>query len=181
LSFQASHITATSPRGLAWLACLEGGHRLHAYRDVVGVWTIGAGLTRYAALWPERTDRRVREGDVVALEAARAEFAAVVSRFAADVDAVTRDTLAQFQFDAVVSFAYSVGSQALRTSTLLSWVNEARDPSDVALQFKRWHYANGMSVPGLRLRRDREAEVYAGGDYRDQGGRIIVAPAEGGS
>jgi len=163
-----------SRRGRLWLVELEGGHRLAAYRDIAGVWTIGAGLTRYSS------GVRVKEGDHFAsVGQAQRAFDDYLLRFELDVDAMTRDDLLQHEFDALVSFCWNLGPDNLRRSTLLRRVNEKAPAPAIADQFAAWHFADGHSVPGLITRRLREIEVYEGGEYRDQGGRPI--DVQGGS
>ena len=73
---------------------------------------------------------------------------------------MTRDDITQDQFDALVSFAYNVGSQALRGSTLLKKVN--KDPNDktISLEFTKWVKAGGKTLQGLVTRRISEAKLY---------------------
>lgn len=66
----------------------------------------------------------------------------------------------QGQFDALVSFAYNVGSGNLKDSTLrrlhnLGDYNGAKD------QFQKWNRAGGKILAGLTRRRAAEAELYA--------------------
>ncbi|MCK7539458.1 MAG: lysozyme [Marinilabiliales bacterium] len=55
--------------------------------------------------------------------------------------------------DALVSFAYNVGLNALKGLTLLQKVNA--NPADPAIkgQFERWVYGGGKVLPGLVRRR----------------------------
>lgn len=157
---------------MAWLAALEGGHRLHAYRDTGGVWTIGAGLVR----WPQ--GRRVQEGDEISsTQAAEELFMLTLSPFAADLDAMTRDDLLQREFDALMALIYNIGVQALKNSTVLKRINANVHQANVAEAWSWWCHDNGQVVPGLVNRRRREVEVYEGGEYRDQGGIVIPEAA----
>lgn len=162
----SNHVTAMSDRGVAWLVALEGGHRLEAYKDSGGVWTIGAGLIR----WPN--GKRVQYGDRISNPTAAVEvFRLVLSPYVADVDAMTRDDVTQNQFDALVSLCYNIGVSALARSTVLKRINGALPGiSEAWLWF---HYDNGHPSPGLLTRRKREIEVYDGHEYRDQGGIVI--------
>jgi len=151
-----------SERGREWLARLEGGHRLKAYLCPAGVWTIGAGIARYSSA----KGARVKPGDTLASrEEAEALFARVLKSYESGVDALTRDDLAQYEFDALVSFAYNVGVQALASSTLIRRVNERAEQEEIARQFARWVYADGEVLQGLVLRRRAEAYCYAGKGY----------------
>lgn len=83
-----------------------------------------------------------------------------LNKKAIEVDAMTTDIVNQYQFDALVSFAYNCGSNALRTSTLLKRVNA--NPNDPAIKdaFLMWVKANGRTLKGLINRRTAEAELY---------------------
>ena len=67
--------------------------------------------------------------------------------------------LTQGQFDALVSFAYNVGSRALSTSTLLKKLN-AGDIKGAADEFLRWNKSGGKVMPGLTNRRKAERALF---------------------
>lgn len=67
--------------------------------------------------------------------------------------------LSQGQFDALVSWEFNTG--ALRGSTLLRRLNEGNYAS-VPQQIRRWVYDNGVRVPGLAARREREILLWKG-------------------
>jgi lysozyme len=77
------------------------------------------------------------------------------------VDSFSRDDITQNQFDALVAFAYNVGVNALKNSTLLKKVN--KNPQDVTIrnEFLKWNKANGRALKGLTNRRIAEANLYA--------------------
>ena len=60
---------------------------------------------------------------------------------------------------ALTSFAYNLGSGALKASTLLRRVNGG-DWEDVPNQFLRWVYAGGRPVTGLERRRAAEVMLW---------------------
>lgn len=164
------HITRVSAKGRDWLAMLEGGYRLKAYLDPVGVWTISAGVTRYPS------GDRVKMGDVLGSdqEAVRL-FQGILSPFEANVDGLTIDTLTQAQFDAVVSFAYNIGWPSLAKSTLLKYINTGWPQPAVENQWMRWVYGDadpkhpGLEImPGLVARRKAEWLCYSRGTYKLQ-------------
>ncbi|QHM93810.1 lysozyme [Kosakonia sacchari] len=133
----------TSPQGLALIADLEGC-RLRPYQCSAGVWTSGIGHT--AGVIPTR--------DISEKEAA--------SNLVADVLQVER-RLAQCApvamppqvYDAVVSFAFNVGSGAACRSTLVYFLNQKqwRQACD---QLPRWMFIDGVRNQGLENRRQRE-------------------------
>ena len=133
-----------SPQGIDLLTQREG-KRNDAYRDSVGVWTIGVGHTGpevHAGLhW---TDEQVTD-------ALRADL----DRFEAAVNTATV-ALTQHQFDALVSFAFNVGVGAFTSSTMLKKIN-AGAFAEVPAQFDRWHIP-----PEITRRRNGEREQFKG-------------------
>ncbi len=86
-----------------------------------------------------------------------------VKRFA---DAVTRDVrtvLTDDQFSALVSFAYNVGPENFRKSSVLKAIN-ARDFDAVPRRLALWVKAGGRTLPGLIARRAAEGELFAKGN-----------------
>lgn len=68
--------------------------------------------------------------------------------------------LTQNQFDAVLDFAYNLGSGKLASSTLLKLIKaDPNDPS-IALEFLKWNKARGKVMAGLIRRRKSEADLY---------------------
>lgn len=63
------------------------------------------------------------------------------------------------QFDALVSFTFSLGAGALQRSTLRRKVNRQAH-SEVPEQFKHWVWARGKKLAGLINRRAAEANKY---------------------
>jgi lysozyme len=79
---------------------------------------------------------------------------------AKEVDAMTTDTVTQSQFDALVSFAYNCGSNALKGSTLLKRVNANPNDATIRDAFMMWVKADGKTLNGLVRRRTAEADLY---------------------
>jgi lysozyme len=67
--------------------------------------------------------------------------------------------LFNWQFDALVSFTFNLGSGAFQRSTLRQKVNR-QEHEDVPNEFMRWIYADGRRLRGLALRREAEARLY---------------------
>jgi len=137
-------------------ALIEGfeGCELDPYQDSVGVWTIGYG----------HTGDDVFEGcDPISQGQADALLAADLEDFEGHVSALCPQANQQ-QFDALVSFAYNLGSGALQGSTLRRLHNEAQFEA-AAEQFSRWNHAGGRVLKGLTRRRAAEAAVYGKGEY----------------
>lgn len=93
-----------------------------------------------------------------------------LARFEREVTSICTRQPDQCQFDALVSFAYNVGSdidadtiaEGLGDSTLLRKFN-AGDIRGAADQFLSWDRAGGKSMWGLRRRRAAERVLFLGG------------------
>jgi lysozyme len=64
------------------------------------------------------------------------------------------------QFDALVSFAYNVGTGALQRSTLRRRVNRGEHGA-VPRELLRWVWSGGRRLSGLVRRRNAEGELYS--------------------
>jgi lysozyme len=132
------------------------GVKLRAYRDSVGIPTIGVGHTS-AAGPPE-----VRIG---MLDISRHEAEAILTRDLAKFEgAITQHVivpLEQHEFDALVSFVFNVGEGAFAKSTLLKKLN-AGDRKGAADQFLVWTKAGGKTLKGLVTRRNSERAQFLG-------------------
>lgn len=140
----------TSDRGLDLIRFFEQ-LRLTAYRDAVGVLTIGYGHTA-----------NVREGQRITEAQADAFLAEDVS-WAEDavLNGVTTP-LTQNQFDALVSLVFNIGAGAFATSTIRRLLN-AGLYREAAEEFPRWRYAKGKVLAGLVNRRAKERELFLEG------------------
>lgn len=135
------------------LICGFEGKRLVAYDDGVGVWTIGFGTTIY----PNGT--KVKKGDVCTESQAKEYMAHDLKKFELAVNAAVTVPLNQNQFDALVSLAYNIGTNAFKNSTLVKKLN-AGDYRGAADQFDVWVNAGGKRMQGLVNRRAREKALY---------------------
>lgn len=142
----------TGEKGIALIKEFEGC-RLGAYRDSVGVWTIGYG-------WTHPVDGKpVGLGMVISQETAERLLKNGLVSYERDVMKVVRVPLTQEQFDALVSFAYNLGSRSLSSSTLMRKLN-AGDYAGAAEEFLRWDKAGGKVLPGLTRRRAAERKLF---------------------
>lgn len=66
----------------------------------------------------------------------------------------------QNQFDALVSFSFNVGLQALKDSTLLKRVKGLVQSPAIEQCFGMWNKSNGIALNGLTARRKAEAKLY---------------------
>lgn len=143
----------TNQKGIDLLHSFEG-LRLEAYKDIVGVWTIGYGNTFY------EDGSKVKEGDKITKERADQLFLNILNEFELDVIEVLKVILSNNQFSAITSFAYNLGIGNLRASTLLKKVNANPNDPSIRDEFMRWNRAGGKEVPGLTRRRKAEADLY---------------------
>jgi len=132
------------------------GLRLTAYPDPGSrdghPWTIGYGSTG-----PD-----IRKGVVWTKDQAHARFVADVRRFEDQVEKVLKGAATtQGQFDALVHFAYNIGTRALSKSTLMR-LHKAGNFDKAALEFARWNKNDGKVMAGLTKRRAEEAAMYRG-------------------
>lgn len=135
------------------LICEFEGKRLAAYDDGVGVWTIGFGTIKYPG------GNRVKKGDACTLEQAKEYMRHDLIEFEHTVNSSVKVPLNQNQFDALVSLAYNIGSNAFKSSTLVKKLNTG-DYQGAADQFNVWINAGGKRMQGLVNRRDREKLLF---------------------
>ena len=135
------------------LICSFEGKRLAAYDDGVGVWTIGFGTTVYP------NGIKVKKGDTCTEAQAKAFMAHDLKKFEAAVNNAVTVPLSQNQFDALVSLAYNIGTDAFSKSTLVKKLN-ANDIRGAADQFDVWVNAGGKRMQGLVNRRAREKALF---------------------
>lgn len=161
-------VMTTSKAGLDLIKSFEscavaiGGGRFQAYPDPApgnnGLpVTIGWGSTR------DFDGKPIKLGTVWTQEQCDRKKAEDMAEFEAQVRAILGNTpTTQGQFDALVSFAYNIGSRALGNSTLMR-KHKAGDYAGAAAEFMRWNRAGGKVMRGLTRRRAAEAMLYQGG------------------
>jgi len=139
-----------SKQGLALTESFESC-RLTAYQDIKGIWTIGWGH-----VGPE-----IMEGLEWTQDQADSQLVVDLQRAENMVNTCVTIPLTQGQFDAMVDFAFNLGCNAEKGSTLLKLVNE-NDMTGAAEQFQLWDHASGQIVAGLLRRRLAEKEEFTG-------------------
>lgn len=115
-----------------------------AYRDIVGVWTIGWGTTE-----------GVKAGDRIDPTKALQRKLTDVQKFEGALKQCVKVPLHQHEYDALISLAYNIGAGAFCRSTLVRKLN-AGDYAGACLQILAWNKAGGQEVRGLTMRRERE-------------------------
>ena len=127
---------------------------LKAYKDPVGIWTIGYGTIRYP------NGEKVKQGDSITKQQAEDYLRSDVVKFEKEITKLVKKSLTQNQFDALVSFTYNLGSTNLSKSTLLEKINKDPDDPSIRLEFIKWNKAGGKELLGLTRRRIEESDLY---------------------
>ncbi len=142
----------TSDAGRKMIEGFEG-LRLHAYRDIVGVWTIGFGHTG-PDIGPGTVWTR-EQADQALSDRIAHEFEPAVA---------TAGEATQQQFDAMVCLAYNIGAGGFKHSSVARR-HAMGDYPAAADAFRMWNKAGGRFVAALASRREKERTVYLGGAY----------------
>lgn len=138
----------TTAKGLALIKEFEG-LRLEAYLCPAGVWTIGWGHTK-----------GVKRGDRIDISTAEKYLREDIEEAERGIEKLVKVKLNDNQFSALVSFVFNFGETKFRSSTLLRVINTDPYSPDVAVQFRRWVYADGKISQGLIRRREAEVKLY---------------------
>jgi GH24 family phage-related lysozyme (muramidase) len=101
----------------------------------------------------------VRAGQVITIQQAEDMLKNDLQKFVDGVNNLLKTTVNQYQFDALVSFAYNCGLGNLGSSDLLKFVNK-RDFTSAALEFAKWNKAGGVVLAGLTRRREAERQLF---------------------
>lgn len=144
-----------SKTGIDLIKSFEG-LKLTAYKCSAGVSTIGYGSTFYPDF------KAVKMGDKLKDKKEAEELLRItLIEFEKNVSALFYNViLKQNQFDALVSFAFNLGTGALAGSTLFRKVKINPNDKSIALEFAKWVNAGGKKLPGLIRRRKAESDLY---------------------
>ena len=147
-----------NPAGLDLIKKYEG-FRSRAYRDAVGIWTIGYGHTSMAGPPHVLPFLKIshQQGEQI--------LARDVERFARKIRPLIRVKLNDNQFSALVSFAYNVGIGGFRRSSVLKRINAGQFDA-VPHRLSLWVKAGGRTLKGLVRRRAAEGELFLTGTAR---------------
>ena len=140
---------ALSASALVGIATWEGFSG-SAYKDIVGIWTIGFGSTS-----------GVKQGQVIDPVAALQRKLTDVQKFEGAIKQCVTVPLHQYEYDAYLSLAYNIGPTAFCNSTLVRRLN-AQDYKEACEEILRWNRAGGHVVKGLDNRRKQEYKVCTG-------------------
>lgn len=138
-----------SQKGIDLIKKFEGC-RLKAYKDSVGVWTIGWGNTSHAkagmAITQQQAETFLKE-DIVPVER-------VLNGMGVN--------FTQNQFDALCSWIFNLGTANFNSSTMRKYIIAKKGDVEITDQLIKWHNAGGKPLTGLKRRRVAEANMFLG-------------------
>ena len=129
--------------------------KLEAYLCPAGIWTIGWGST----------GSHVYKGLIITQEEADQLFIEDCERFVESVNSSVKVPLTQYEFDALVTFAYNVGCGNFESSTLLKKLNIG-DYQGASDELLRWDKSKGKVLKGLTYRRQSERHYFLTGEVK---------------
>lgn len=123
---------------------LHEGFRAKAYRDPVGIPTIGYGETK-----------GVKMGDVTTPKKAMEQLRISADEHGQGMARCIKVPVSQNEYDAYLGFTYNVGVGAFCRSTLVKKLNSGDYPG-ACKELLKWNKAGGRVLPGLTKRREEE-------------------------
>ena len=136
--------------------------KLFAYRDSVGVPTIGYGHTKGVKMGMSITQKQAEDFLKDDIKPCERVLNAMGINYT------------QNQFDALVSWIFNLGEGKFSSSTMRKRIIERANDIDITDQMVRWYNAGGKPSPGLKRRRVKEANMFLGKDvyYIDSSNNI---------
>jgi lysozyme len=135
------------------------------YKDSVGVWTYGVGLTKASGLVNPAS---MPKGVAQPLEDVLKLFKKGLEKYEADVRAAVKVPLSQTQYNALVSFHWNTGR--IKTASITKLLN-AGDVEGAGKAF-----ANFFKPAAVKERRLKEQKLFREGVYSNDG-KVSVYPA----
>ena len=130
------------------------GLKLNAYRDAVGIWTIGYGTTSKAGV-----GIIPHQGMTITEAVAEYYLKLAVDDFAKRIRPHITVPISDNEFGAFVSLAYNIGPGAFIESTALRRFNDG-DKAGAVAALKWFNKAGGKRLQGLANRREDEARLF---------------------
>lgn len=130
------------------------GFEPKAYKDPVGIWTIGYGTTARAGVGIDP-----KSGMTITEKEATYYLEKAVSKFATQIKPLIKKPINDNEFGAFVSLAYNIGPSAFANSTALKRFNlgDKQGAADAMLWFNK---AGGKVLRGLERRREAERALF---------------------
>ena len=150
-----------SQKGIDLIKKFEGC-KLFAYRDSVGVATIGYGHTKDVKMGMSITQKQAEEfliSDVKPIER-------ILNGMGINYT--------QGQFDALTSWIFNLGQGSFKSSTMYKYIVARKSDINITDQMVKWHNAGGRPLLGLKKRRVAEANMFLGCElyFVDSSGNI---------
>ena len=154
-------LMTTSQKGIDLIKSFEGC-KLFAYKDSVGVLTIGYGTTKGVKAGMSITQQQAEsflKRDIVPLEKVLNSM---------------NINFTQGQYDALISFQYNLGAANFKSSTMYKKIIARASDLEITDQMVKWCNAGGKPLYGLKKRRVEEANMFLGRDayYINNNGEI---------
>lgn len=150
-----------SQKGIDLIKKFEGC-KLYAYRDSVGVATIGYGHIKGVKMGMSITQQQA--------EMFLKEDIKPVETFLNGMCI----NYTQGQFDALTSWIFNLGQGNFKSSTMYKYIVARKSDLEITDQMVKWHNAGGKPLLGLMKRRCSEANMFLGKEvyYVDASGNI---------
>lgn len=161
----------TSRRGQQFIIDHEG-EKLLAYRDAVGIWTIGIGHTS-----DEKSP--VTKGMKITRAQSRELFAHDMAEVEQAISAMVVPQLNGNQYGAVASLIFNIGVDGFRGSTVRRLINRGGSKAAITRAFGMWVKGGNpkREIAGLVKRRSDEAALYF--TPAELGGKAVNLPNTG--
>lgn len=138
-----------SQKGIKMIKDFEGC-KLAAYKDSVGIPTIGVGHIKGVKMGMKITQAQA--------DKFLAEDLAAVEKCLNNLSVISK----QNQFDALASWIFNLGVGNFNSSTMKKYIVAKCSDIDVTDQMVKWCNAGGRPLLSLRKRRVAEANMYLG-------------------
>ena len=150
-----------SQKGIDLIKKFEGC-KLYAYRDSVGVATIGYGHIKGVKMGMSITQQQA--------ETFLKDDIKPVETFLNGMGI----NYTQGQFDALTSWIFNLGQGNFKSSTMYKYIVARKSDLEITDQMVKWHNAGGKPLIGLKKRRTEEANMFLGREtyYVDSLGNI---------
>lgn len=154
-NMKAAAQLSISDDGVEFIASHEGFIG-HPYNDPVGYATIGYGHLLHKN---NVTAADKKEWGNITKKQGLALLRKDASGAEAAIHRMVKVPITQSMYDALISFAYNVGTGSLQKSSLLKKINK-KDYKGAANEFGKWVYSNHKKLPDLVERRGQEKDLF---------------------